>query len=915
MKHNTRSVWTHNLTFLLAFLILSFALTSPALLHLNDRVMGGYAGDNFQFLWELWYVAHRLFDLHKSPFFDPDIYVPFGFSLIRNQDLSPGTVLLFAPLTQMIGEVATYNVLMIGSFTLTAFGSFLLALELWRNRLAAFFAAITIAFSAYHSNHAGSHLSIASTQWIPFFFLYLERSLKRPTFRNGALTGLFFALGAWTTWYYAWATPIAAVFYLSLRLEWGSSEFKPAALVATGAVAVGIALLLILPFAIPYALATLDGAMSGRSIGESQAFAASVADYVIPSIHHPIWGDWVARHWRSGANGLWLSEWELYIGVPVALLALLGIFRASQRRLVWALLALASGCFVLSLGPSLYITHPPAAGGANMAPLSSIWLPVLLLSKIPPFSFLRAWARMGFYVQIAAALLAAGGLSYLLEKPLFLKSFRGTVVGIAVIGIALLEMIAIPFGTAAVSGRAVDRWLAKQPGNAIVMEYPIPENAYSGPAMYFTRLTGKRIVMGYASYPPNAAYFPILAAFPSGETLDLLETWGVDYVLVNADLYRTGSEFCGIWQTWPSLVHDINAESRLKELTVFEGVHVYRLQPKATSPIGDELLANPGFELVSGGDASNWTTVGDPLLAQKGTQSHSGNSACAVSSSAYLISAVTPVEPSTCYRLQLFAKRANQKPAAVRLEVIWLDARHRPLPPGTIALEVAKVEKEWQLYQAYFKAPPSGCFAQIYAVTQMGRAWLDDYSFRPFSNCQPALQAIPNPALVPPNGLLASAALSWNSYDGADTWVGVSRDGAPEIPYAQGSAGVRILTDLAGGSLYEFRLHDSSSTILQHLTLSATPFDLLTASPVSLSPGGKLGSTQIAWRMPEGETGEVWVSIDGGPEALFAAGDAGTEKASWIAPGSSYEFQLYNVGPPRVLRARVRVPGPVPKTP
>jgi hypothetical protein len=75
---------------------------------------------------ELWYPAHAIFDLHKSPFFDPDVYFPYGFSLIRNHDLSPATVLLFMPLTRLIGEIGTYNVFMPGSFVLTVFGTYLL---------------------------------------------------------------------------------------------------------------------------------------------------------------------------------------------------------------------------------------------------------------------------------------------------------------------------------------------------------------------------------------------------------------------------------------------------------------------------------------------------------------------------------------------------------------------------------------------------------------------------------------------------------------------------------------------------------------------------------------------------------------------------------------------------------------------
>src|SRR4029077_20256220 len=92
-------LWYENPLVLLLYALLTIAMTYPAIFFLRTKVLGG-PEDNFHFLWELWYVAHALFDLHKSPFFAPDVFVPFGFSLIRNQDLSPGTVLLFSPLTR-----------------------------------------------------------------------------------------------------------------------------------------------------------------------------------------------------------------------------------------------------------------------------------------------------------------------------------------------------------------------------------------------------------------------------------------------------------------------------------------------------------------------------------------------------------------------------------------------------------------------------------------------------------------------------------------------------------------------------------------------------------------------------------------------------------------------------------------------
>src|SRR5437016_3389173 len=185
-----------NLLVLVLYSLLTVAMTYPAVIFLRSKILGGPA-DNFHFLWELWYVAHALFDLHKSPFFDSNVFVPFGFSLIRNQDLSPGTVLLFAPLTHFLGEVFTYNFLVLASFPLTAFGAYLLARELWSNRAAALLAGIIIGFCPYRFAHSAGHLSIVSTEWIPFFFLYLERLISQPRMKSAVLAGVFFGLSAW----------------------------------------------------------------------------------------------------------------------------------------------------------------------------------------------------------------------------------------------------------------------------------------------------------------------------------------------------------------------------------------------------------------------------------------------------------------------------------------------------------------------------------------------------------------------------------------------------------------------------------------------------------------------------------------------------------------------------------------------
>lgn len=771
--------WEHPLVLLL-YIALTVAMTYPAVLFLRTKVMGG-PEDNFHFLWELWYVAHTIFDLHKSPFFDPDVFVPFGYSLIHNQDLSPGTVLLFSAVTHFFGEVFTYNLLILASFVLTAFGTYLLARELWFNRVAAFVAGIVVGFCPYRFAHAAGHLSIVSTQWIPFFFLYLERVISKPRLKNAVLAGIFFGLSAWTTWYYFFMVPIAAVFYVAFRVHWKLPATELWQLLKLAAAAVGVSLIFVLPFLIPYYLATHGGVVDYRGAGESQAFSAALADYVIPPTNQFWWGPAVDRLWRQGPNGLWQSEWQLYLGSLALLLAAAGAFH-HRRRVVIALIAMALGCFVLSLGPGIYFTHPPPlTSSTNDVALSPIPAPGRWLRLLPGFNNLRGWARLGFFVELSVGLLAAAGLTCILDwlrERFHTPAIVQTGVAVFAMALVLFDFFPQPTAMTVVAPRAVDNWLSKQPGNFAFMEYPVPRHAFGGPAIYSTRLTEKRIIMGNAQNPPNLAFWSDLSAFPSPSTLDLLYRWGAKYVLVDENLYRAGSSFWNIYQTWDTLRSAIEASSRLNEVTVLNGIHVYEIGNGAERD-GRRLPANGRFEQGS-----------NKLLPE----------------------------------------------------------------------------------------------------------------------CEPTLLVTPNPVSVLA-GQPGRAAVSWNSRCSSESRITLTAgDGAEEI-FARGQSGLKFFDGIKPGMRYEFRLYTSGHTEpVQTASLTAGQrTDTIAADPNPVPAGNGLGRTRISWTTLDKDDAEVFVSMDGGSERLFAHGPTGSIEVTWIATGSSYEFRLYSREASRRLLAKTIV--------
>lgn len=78
----------------------------------------------------------------------------------------------------------------------------------------------------------------------------------------------------------------------------------------------------------------------------------------------------------------------------------------------------------------------------------------------------------------------------------------------------------------------------------------------------------------------------------------------------------------------------------------------------------------------------------------------------------------------------------------------------------------------------------------------------------------------------------------------------------------------------------------------QRLNRSTEP--QLSADPNPLPyTGGGPGTATIRWNTGDGSWGEVYVSVDGGPDKLFAAAPEGSAKANWIKPGKSFQFKLY----------------------
>jgi hypothetical protein len=165
------------ITPLLGYILISLMATWPLVTHLQGWVPG--YGDWGQNMWALWWTRQAILSLAQSPFFTTYLFYPEGVTLLFHPlDVSDG--LLVMPLYGLLGGDMSYNLIVLLSFGLGGWGTYLLALYLTGHRAASFLAGLVFALSPYHflRIHIG-HLNLATLQWIPFYVFFCSNLFSR----------------------------------------------------------------------------------------------------------------------------------------------------------------------------------------------------------------------------------------------------------------------------------------------------------------------------------------------------------------------------------------------------------------------------------------------------------------------------------------------------------------------------------------------------------------------------------------------------------------------------------------------------------------------------------------------------------------------------------------------------------------
>jgi len=570
-----------NLKIFLFYFVSALVMTYPLILHLFSDVAGGWGtGDSIGHVAGINWMKRAIFDLHVD--FRNFNYVlhPYGIDIIKETNFSID-YLLAVPLVLLGGPIFAYNSMFLLELSLSAFTMYLFAKRITKNELAALFSGFAFGFSSYHFAHGfAGHFNLFGTWWIPLMLLFVHRAVEEKRARDSALAAIFFILASYTSGYYGGMclalVLCVALFYVITVVKIDRSD---------GAVRIDLtddkinqALRILIPFlvlSLPL-IAYLDyigppGTLFSKDY--LPIYSGSPVDYLTLGSLHPIWQFLRDRPWGHGLP--W--ERDLYLGISTLVLAYLGLTR-SRERVRWLYLFVALSFFTLSLGPKLWMDDT----------LAEIQLPYGLLSDyVPLLRSMRALARFGLIVMLAISLLAAIGLKSIFKKRTEELGRRNTLLSRErLIAILLIVVVGIEFASAPfpylnvseIEGMQAYRWLADQPGDFAIAEYPIDWYA-DRRAAFGTVIHGKRTVCGSVEFPRaeviamqyRLSFFQ--PDFSRKVDLDLYHSLNIRYVLFHSGSYvgKFGLD------NWYRAIDLANRTNGLKFIGDFGGTLIYEV--------------------------------------------------------------------------------------------------------------------------------------------------------------------------------------------------------------------------------------------------------------------------------------------------------------------------------------------------
>jgi hypothetical protein len=508
----------------LIYTLAACAFTWPLVLH--PRFLWGAAdvtGDPSLYLWVLgwdlrtlsthpaWWLTGRVFEAN--------IYFPAAHTLAYSDHLLLQALLLW-PVYAISGDlVLCYNVLLFVSLLGGALAMHLLARTLVGSERAAYAAGLIFGFAPYHFTHL-NHIQLQALYFLPLSFLFFHRLWATGRLRDTVGLGLTVGLQMLSSIYYGLIGTIGLV-VAALTYALLTRRFRDWAMLRRGLLAAAIAILVSVPWTIPYLRVQADAA-GGRNLFEASHGSAVLASYVQAPATNLLYG---RSRWLQPASDARLPrkdgpEQALFPGFGALLLALLGVIAPPKglRHVTIVFAAMAVVGIVLSLGPD------------GIRPLYSA-----LHQTVFAMAVIRAPARFSVLALCGIAVLAATGVQALESRLPRSKALTWAAL-VAVIAGEYVNWAEYPPRPVLTSNAG--RWLREQPGHGAVICLPMGLFTGNTACMLQSIEHGRPIVNGYSGVRPPffEAVVDAASRVPAPESLLALHGLGVEYIVSDRPL-------------------------------------------------------------------------------------------------------------------------------------------------------------------------------------------------------------------------------------------------------------------------------------------------------------------------------------------------------------------------------------------
>jgi hypothetical protein len=494
------------------FAILTAVFTWPQVLHplsVPDNI------DAYFNMWRVAWIAHQL-PVNPTHLFDANIYYPQARTLLFSDAVLLQSMVALPFLKLGVPTVLVTNGLVLGGFVLSGLGMFLLVRDLTGTTSAAVLGGIVFAFAPFRFDHY-FHLEMGWAQWMPLAMWMVHRTLASGSWTHGLLAGLFVALQGYSSVYYVVFLAAALVVTAPILIWMAEPGVRARALKSLLAGAV-LAAILLAPYMLAYGRAAAE--TGGRSREEALlSYAAGPKHYLATTPSSLLYG---------GTMGTWgQHEKRLFLGFVVMGLAAFSLWPPfDRRRLVYALM--------LVFAVDISLAH------------RGLLLP-WLYDHVFAFRGLRVPPRIGQLMLMAAGVLAASGLSRLLEVVGKSRPRLVTTVAVLAVGVTALEYASRPMRLVPLSGTpsAVATWLASQPRGAVA-EFPAPGPLSEGiPEVYYqyeSTFHWQPLLNGYSGMYPTTyvEWIEAMRDFPSDESIAALARRHVTYITLHEKYFAVG---------------------------------------------------------------------------------------------------------------------------------------------------------------------------------------------------------------------------------------------------------------------------------------------------------------------------------------------------------------------------------------